>query len=88
MGKLTQTVNALNDADRLRDQIDNCEKSLAALNPDSARQLMLDADTAHRIHEQLVGEGADMRGEGARLQSIDDRTIKKARTIMSLLGGR
>ena len=88
MGKLTQTVSVLNDADKLRDQIDDCEKSLAVLDPSTARKLMLDANMAHRTLEALVGEGADMRGEEARLQSVDDRIIKKARTIVTLLGGR
>jgi tetratricopeptide (TPR) repeat protein len=88
MGKLTQTVSVLNDADKLRDQIDECEKSLAALDASTARKLMLDANMAHRTLEELTGAGADMRGEEARLQSVDDRIIKKARTIVTLLGGR
>ena len=88
MGKLTQTVSVLNDSDKLRDQIDDCEKSLAALDAGAARKLMLDANMAHRTLEALVGAGADMRGEEARLQSVDDRIIKKARTIVTLLGGR
>ena len=88
MGKLTQTVSVLNDADKLRDQIDECEKSLASLAPDTARKLMLDADLAPAWLAELVAAGADLRGEEARLQSVDERIIKKARKIVGLLGGR
>jgi tetratricopeptide (TPR) repeat protein len=88
MGKLAQTVSALNDADELREQIDNCEKSLALLNAESARKLMLDANTAHQMMQTLLAAGADLRGEVARLQSVDERIIRNARPIVKLLGGR
>jgi tetratricopeptide (TPR) repeat protein len=87
MGKLSQEIGVLNEADELRALIDDCEKALAALGPDSARRLMLDADAAHRRLEQLVAEGADLRGEAARLGTIDERIVRSARPIVQSLGG-
>jgi tetratricopeptide (TPR) repeat protein len=88
MGKLSQDIGVLNEADQLRTLIDDCEKALAALSPESARRLMLNADAAHRLLEQLVSSGADLRGEAARLGTVDERIVRNARPIVQSLGGR
>ncbi len=88
MGKLSQAIGPINDADRLRLLIDGCEESLASLNTHNARQLMLDADAAHHLASQLTAESADVRGEMGRLVTIDDRIVRYARDVVNSLGGR
>ena len=88
MGKLSQDIGVLNDADQLRTLIDNCEKALASLNPESSRTLMENTDAAHRLLEQLAANGADLRGEAARLETVDERIVRNARPIVQSLGGR
>ena len=87
MGKLTQVKSVFTDADRLRDQIDSCEKALVSLNPETAHQLMLDATSANQILDQLSASGTDVRAEQARLSSVNERISRNARVILGLLGG-
>jgi tetratricopeptide (TPR) repeat protein len=88
MGKLSQQVGALNDADRLRSLIDECERALASLGPASAQQLLLNANEAHHRLDALQAAGADVRGEAARLSTVDDRIVRHAADIVKALGGR
>jgi tetratricopeptide (TPR) repeat protein len=88
MGKLSQLTGVLNDADKLRELIDRCEKALARIDTESVRQLMLDNTAAHRLLDQLIASGADMRAEEARLSSVDGRIIRNAQKIVTQLGGR
>ena len=88
MGKLSQPVGILNEADQLRSLIDDCERALASIDSESARQLLLSATEAYRTLEQLEAAGADMRGEFARLTAVEERSLKSAGQIVRALGGR
>jgi tetratricopeptide (TPR) repeat protein len=87
MGKLSQEIWVMNEADQLRNLIDDCEKALASLNPESTQLLLTYTEKAHRLLEKLQAVGADLRGEAARLGSVDDRILKDARKIVRILGG-
>jgi tetratricopeptide (TPR) repeat protein len=86
--QLAQETGALNDSDRLRTLIDDCEKALASLNAESARLLMENVTAAHRLLDSLQATGADLRGEEARLGTVDDRIVRYADDIVRALGGR
>jgi tetratricopeptide (TPR) repeat protein len=88
MGKLSQGIGPLNDADKLRSLIEECEKSYASLDSQNARQLMLDVNAAHQLTGELAATGADIRGEMSRLVTVDDRIIGRAGDVVRSLGGR
>ena len=88
MGKLTQQTTVLNESGRLRDLLYECEKSLVRIDPETARYLMVSAEQAHRLLEQLDVEGVDLRAEIARMEAIDERILRRARIIVRALGGR
>jgi tetratricopeptide (TPR) repeat protein len=88
MGKLSQVVGALSEADRLRELIGECEKYLARLDVANVRLLLQTADTAHQLVGQIESPDADIRGEEARLAAVDERILRYASQIVKLLGGR
>ena len=88
MGKLAQRVGPINDADRLRTLLDDCETMVASLNKLNVRDLVAAMDSAHSSIDALTLSGSDVRGEVSRLQSIDDRVKRRADEVVKLLGGR
>jgi tetratricopeptide (TPR) repeat protein len=88
MGKLSQAVGALSDADRLRELIAECEKILARIDANNVRQLLQTAETAHQLVDQITAPDADIRGEVARLVAVDERILRYSSQIVKLLGGR
>ena len=87
MGKLQQQLGNLNENDVLRELISACEKSMANLSAQSARDVLVNAEDAHQLLARLSTTQADVRAELARLESIDDRLVKSANKIVSLVGG-
>ena len=87
MGKLQQQLGHLNESDVLREIVSACEKALATLSAQSARELMANADDAHALLGRLESMRADVRAEQARLGTIDERIVKNAGKIVGLLGG-
>ncbi len=89
MGKLQQTVNTLNDADQLRQLVDQCEKTLSVATPDEARLFLATLHQAHRQLEELQASfpDLDLRAESARLNTLDDRVLRQASRVIRQLGG-
>jgi tetratricopeptide (TPR) repeat protein len=87
MGKLQQQLGNLNESDALRELIGESEKSLADITPESARELIVDTNDAHRLLEKLIAAGVDMRPEETRLHTIDERMVKNAKKIVAAVGG-
>lgn len=61
---------------------------LVALSSDTVKQLLTDLQAAHDLAARLQADGADVRGEESRLDTIDERIVKSARNIVKYLGGR
>ena len=87
MGKLQQQLGHLNENDVLRELISACEKGLANLSAQSAHDVLTNADDAHALLARLEMLKSDVRAEQARLGTIDERIVKSAGKIVSLLGG-
>lgn len=88
MGKLQQVVGALNDADRLRQHLDACEKAVPSLHQtESARAFLASATEAHTILDALEAGGSDIRPELTRLNNLAERSSRSARRIVKAVGG-
>lgn len=88
MGKLAQTVGPINDADKLRLLIDDCEKEIASLSDKNVRDLIVNINDAHVLAVGISASGGDIRGEVSRLVTTDDRIVRRAGEVVRLLGGR
>lgn len=88
MGKLQQDAGILNESDVLRELIALCEKDLAMISPESARDLLTNASEADALLDRLAAGGADVRAEAARLETISERIVKSAKPIVAAVGGR
>lgn len=88
MGKLQQEVGALNDADRLREHLDVCEKAVPSLHQaESAREFLASATEAHTLLDALEAGGSDIRPELTRLSNLAERATRNARRIVRAVGG-
>ncbi len=87
MGKLQQQLGHLNENDVLRELVSACEKGLANLTAQSAREVLTNADDAHALLARLETMQADVRAEQARLNTVDERIVKSAGKFVSLVGG-
>jgi hypothetical protein len=87
MGKLQQEEAILNEGDELRALIGQCEKDLASITPDSARQLMRNATAADALLDRLAASGTDVRAEASRMSTIGDRIVNSAKPIVAAIGG-
>lgn len=88
MGKLTQNVTKISEADFLRELLDDCEKILASLDTAGVKQLLSKMSEASRMLDSLAAGGFDIRGESARFTTIEERIVRYARQIVKLAGGR
>jgi tetratricopeptide (TPR) repeat protein len=87
MGKLQQEVGILNEGDVLRETISQCEKDLADIGPESARDLMHNATVARDLLAELRADGADIRAEKSRFGTVEERMVKNAKQIVTAVGG-
>ena len=88
MGKLQQKSAVLNDGDRLRALLDDCERGLASLsNGEAARTLVVNFDAVDTLYKKLQGEGLDMRAEEGRIESMETTLVRHANRVVGLFGG-
>lgn len=87
MGKLQQDAGILNEGDRLRALIAECEKALVSITPANVRALLSNVAGAHQLLDALRASGADVRAEEARFRSVEERLTKQARSIVTAAGG-
>jgi tetratricopeptide (TPR) repeat protein len=88
MSKLQQPSLILNEGDRLRAYLAECEKVLATpLDANSAQALLRSTAEAHRLLTALRAAGTDVRAEAARWQTVTERMVKDAGRIVAAAGG-
>lgn len=87
VGKLQQTIGALNEGDLLREAIGQCERDLVSLDDASARRLLRNLAQAEQWLARLQSAGTDVRAEALRLEMVQTRMMRQASHVLSALGG-
>jgi tetratricopeptide (TPR) repeat protein len=87
MGKMQVQPGALNDADRLRAQIDEAERLSARLTAGNSRDAVLAVHRAEQMIAALGASGPDLRGERTRIDALHNVLTRNAGRIVKALGG-